>query len=405
VGSFPVVVTATDEWGFAVTANATVTVLPLYAVTVTASVGGTASAAKVDAAAGVRVTLSETAAAGYQFDHWQSGDVTIDGTGAFTMPPHPVSIEAIFTLNHYSIQYQLGGGTAAGSNPTGYTVESGAITLSNPTRVGYAFAGWTGPGHSSPSTSVTIPAGTVGDLSFAANWTPITYALAYDLAGGSVAKPNPATYTIESGPITLVNPTRYGYAAAGWTGTGLSAPTKTVTIPTGSVGDRSYTATWVQAAPTWSASTAYSAPGTVVFYLGKLYANDYYTKGEVPGSTANGSWEEIGAPMTTVLGTFDGWTASWIYNGGESVVYKGNVYKAMWYTRNQVPGDPNGPWAEEGLPVVTGHGTFTTWTASWVYNAGDTVAYKGHLWKARFYSWNVAPSASPYGAWQDLGAY
>jgi uncharacterized repeat protein (TIGR02543 family) len=403
--TFPVVVTATDEWGFSVTANATVTVLPLYAVTVTATAGGTASADIADADAGAKVTLNETPAVGYTFDHWQSDQVTVDGSGTFTMPKSGVSIEAVFTLNQYSIQYQLNGGTATGSNPAGYTVTSGAITLSNPTRVGYTFAGWTGPGHSTPSTSVTIQAGSTGDLSFAANWTAISYAISYSLAGGSVATPNPASYTVASKSITLVNPTRYGYTFAGWTGTGLSAATKSVTIPIGSVGSRSYTATWTQAAPSWSANTVYSASGTIVFYNGKLYENSYYTKGDVPGANANGSWEEIGASTTTALGAFAGWTASWIYNGGETVVYNGNVYKAMWYTRDQTPGDPNGPWEELGLPVVTAHGTYTSWTASWVYNGGETVAYNGHLYKARFYSRDLAPVASAYGAWQDLGAY
>ena len=403
-GTFPVVVTATDEWGFSVTANASVDVLPVYSVTVTSSTGGTASASNANAAAGATVTLTETPAAGYHFDHWQSGDVTIDSSGTFTMPDGTVSIEAVFTPNQYSIEYGLNGGQATGANPATYTIESGAITLSNPTRVGYTFSGWTGPGHASPSTTVTIPTGTTGDLSFAANWTPIEYAIAYNLAGGSSTMSNPATYTIESGAITLVNPTRYGYTFAGWTGTELTGPTKTVTIPAGSTGARSYTATWTQAAPTWSASTAYSTAGTIVFYNGNLYENAWYTKGEVPGSTSTGGWEQIGAPTTTAQGTFNAWTASWIYNGGETVVYKGNLYKALWYTRDETPGSTNGAWEEVGQPVVTAQGTFDTWTASWVYNGGETVAYNGHLWKAKYYSRDQAPSGV-IGAWQDLGAY
>lgn len=77
----------------------------------------------------------------------------------------------------------------------------------------------------------------------------------------------------------------------------------------------------------------------------------------------------------------------------------------MWYTRNQVPGDPNGPWEQIGAPVVTAHGAVASWTASWVYNGGETVACHGRLYKARFYSRNLSPIASVYGAWQDLGAY
>jgi chitodextrinase len=52
--------------------------------------------------------------------------------------------------------------------------------------------------------------------------------------------------------------------------------------------------------------------------------------------------------------------------------------------------------------VVTSRGTFPAWTASWIYTGGETVAYQGHLWKAKYYSRGTAPSARS-GAWQDLG--
>ena len=72
------------------------------------------------------------------------------------------------------------------------------------------------------------------------------YSISYDLAGGKLpaGKTNPTTYTKESGGFTLVNPTRTGYDFAGWKGTGLDQATMTVTVPAGSTGNRSYTATW-----------------------------------------------------------------------------------------------------------------------------------------------------------------
>jgi uncharacterized repeat protein (TIGR02543 family) len=48
-----------------------------------------------------------------------------------------------------------------------------------------------------------------------------------------------------SNSFTLTNPTRPGYTFKGWSGTDLIGDTnKTVTIPKGSIGDRSYTANW-----------------------------------------------------------------------------------------------------------------------------------------------------------------
>ncbi|WP_036891353.1 hypothetical protein, partial [Segatella baroniae] len=44
-------------------------------------------------------------------------------------------------------------------------------------------------------------------VTLAATFSPISYTLTYDLAGGAAAE-NPASYTIESDAITLVNPTR-----------------------------------------------------------------------------------------------------------------------------------------------------------------------------------------------------
>lgn len=103
----------------------------------------------------------------------------------------------------------------------------------DPARTGYTFAGWT------PSVSETV----MGSPTYAATWTPISYSISYNLDGGSVSG-NPTSYTIASDPITLNNPTRTGHTFAGWTGTDLTEATATVTIPSRSTGNRSYTANW-----------------------------------------------------------------------------------------------------------------------------------------------------------------
>ncbi len=73
---------------------------------------------------------------------------------------------------------------------------------------------------------------------------PAEYTITYDLAGGT-AEGNPDTYTIETRTFTLKNPTKSGYTFTGWSGTGLDGENNmTVTIPTGSTGNRTYTAHW-----------------------------------------------------------------------------------------------------------------------------------------------------------------
>jgi len=85
----------------------------------------------------------------------------------------------------------------------------------------------------------------LADQTIHATFTPIIYNIVYNnLLNGVVDPANPTTYTVESDAITLVNPTRTAYNFKGWTGTDLTEPTMTVTIPASSIGDREYTATW-----------------------------------------------------------------------------------------------------------------------------------------------------------------
>lgn len=70
-----------------------------------------------------------------------------------------------------------------------------------------------------------------------------TYHIKYTLDGGTMSGA-PETYTENSADITLPQPTKADYRFTGWTGTDLTAPTMEVTIPTGSKGDRKYTANW-----------------------------------------------------------------------------------------------------------------------------------------------------------------
>lgn len=70
------------------------------------------------------------------------------------------------------------------------------------------------------------------------------YNLAYNLNGGTVGSSNATSYKMLTDDFTLINPTKEGYTFVGWTGTGLGAPTMSVTIKKGSMGNRSYSANW-----------------------------------------------------------------------------------------------------------------------------------------------------------------
>lgn len=70
------------------------------------------------------------------------------------------------------------------------------------------------------------------------------YSITYSGLSGATVSGNPSSYNINTATFTLNNPTKTGYTFTGWSGTGISDKTKSVSIAKGSIGARSYTANW-----------------------------------------------------------------------------------------------------------------------------------------------------------------
>ena len=79
------------------------------------------------------------------------------------------SVDASFA---YTITYNLGEGVLPDGYPTTYTYDA-AVTLTNPTKTGYWFNGWTGSNGNTPNTTVTIVKNSHGNKSYTANWTDV----------------------------------------------------------------------------------------------------------------------------------------------------------------------------------------------------------------------------------------
>lgn len=193
-------------------------------------------------------TLGIPSRTGYSFAGWTGTGLT-EATEYVTIAKGSTgnrNYTATWTPISYNINYDLGSGAQVGvANPTSYTIESATFTLNNPVRPGYTFTGWSGSEIDGSVQTVTVYKGSTGNRSYTANWAVEEYQITYVLNGGT-AIGNPTTYTITSPDIKLNNPTRTGYEFTAWSGTGITGDgfAKEVIIPTGSSGNRTYTANW-----------------------------------------------------------------------------------------------------------------------------------------------------------------
>ena len=95
-----------------------------------------------------------------------------------------------------------------------------------------------------------------------------------------------------------------------------------------------------------------------------------------------------------VLPSAPDWVAATVYTAGNQVMYQGSTWRALWWTQNQRPGDPYGPWEQ----IVTAIDGTVVWTPSRVFTAGDVVLYQGRRYVAQWWTRNQPPGQA-YGPW------
>lgn len=187
---------------------------------------------------------------GYTFAGWAenaTGSVVYADGAEYTMGAESsYELFAVWTANRNEIVFN-GNGATGGSMESQFmaTDSSAALTENAFVKTGYKFVGWaeSEDGDAVYTDGANYTMGAEPQYTLYAVWRAVDYTIRYNHNNG-VAADNPSAYTIESEDIILKAPTRAGYRFTGWTGTGLSAPTLTVTIPMGSTGNREYTATW-----------------------------------------------------------------------------------------------------------------------------------------------------------------
>lgn len=127
----------------------------------------------------------------------------------------------------YKVEYDLAGGElpAGEANPESYTVETVGVSIVNPVRRGYEFAGWicslTNEKYISIVCDGKVPVS--GDVKLTATWKLVDYSIEYELNDGALPKDengeevkNPISYNVEMDGISIVNPTREHFVFVGW---------------------------------------------------------------------------------------------------------------------------------------------------------------------------------------------
>jgi chitinase len=113
--------------------------------------------------------------------------------------------------------------------------------------------------------------------------------------------------------------------------------------------------------PIWRSTAGYVA-GYKIVWQGQIYQSTYWTQGVPPGSEAStspsGPWQLIGpvpagskAPRPVMLTekSYSAWSPTTSYKAGNRVSFEGLPYQARWYTTGEaplgeLPSSPQSPW-------------------------------------------------------------
>lgn len=209
-------------------------------------------------------------------------------------------INLYYSRNKYTLTLNKGTGISAVTGAGTYYYGQ-SVTIDATVASGYTWSKWS-DNNTTKKATITMPANA---LTLTANATLNSYTISYTLNGGSVTTANPTSYNVTTAAFTINNPTKTGYTFEGWTGTGLSSATKTVTVAKGSSGNRSYTANWT--ANTYTVT--FNANGGTCSTANKTvtYASTY---GTLPTPTKTGY-------------VFNGWYTS--SSGGTKITSSTNV--------------------------------------------------------------------------------
>ena len=232
----------------------TINMIYQYGVTFDADGGSSLSISGKDVIYGQAYgSLATATKTGYTLEGWyteQNGNGTRVDEDTTVNIVSPQTLYANWTANTYTVTFDKQSGTG-GSDTVNAAYDAAMPSATAPTRSGYTFGGYydAAGGGGSQYYSATMTSTRSWDKTVAttlyAKWTPISYAITYELDSGANNASNPSGYTIETATITLLAPTKTGYTFGGWFSDSSNTTGNEVTaIPQGSIGDKTVFANW-----------------------------------------------------------------------------------------------------------------------------------------------------------------
>jgi uncharacterized repeat protein (TIGR02543 family) len=222
------------------------------------------------------------AAAGYRFEGWYLTPAC-DGDKVAAVSSED-SVDKVFYANWEPIEYtitykdgdtdeELPAEALPELAPTAYTIAAATPLAETATKVGRSFDGWFDNADCLGSAIETIPAGTTGDKTFWAGFTPIVYSISYYDGETELEDLEPSSFTIEDAAKPLPSlENEEGRSFVGWCRHSDFSDESVLTLPAGSYGDATFYAKWVEG--------QYS----IVYMDGSIPYSDVYPKTYTSGT-------------------------------------------------------------------------------------------------------------------------
>ena len=148
----------------------------------------------------------------YDFGGWYL-DETFEDEYDFALPSTSMTVHALWIPTEYEIEYVLGGGENAPSNPATYNVED-EVVFADASREGYTFNGWYGNAQFTTEQVTGITKGSHGKVTVFASFSINQYTISFETGGGTTVSEITQDYgTAVSAPA---QPSKTGYEFVGW---------------------------------------------------------------------------------------------------------------------------------------------------------------------------------------------